>query len=85
MGKVIKLTKIFLKNSFSNMDAKMGVSAKSKAKYLLYGLLFLYLAGLIVFLCYNLLDGLIQIQQEKVFIGMILFTAKYSHELFTAK
>ena len=73
MGKVIKLTKIFLKNSFSNMDAKMGVSAKSKAKYLLYGLLFLYLAGLIVFLCYNLLDGLIQIQQEKVFIGMILF------------
>ena len=73
MGKVIKLTKIFLKNSFSNMDAKMGVSEKSKAKYLLYGLLFLYLAGLIVFLCYNLLDGLIQIQQEKVFIGMILF------------
>ena len=73
MGKVIKLTKIFLKNSFSNMDAKMGVSAKSKAKYLLYGLLFLYLGGLIVFLCYNLLDGLIQIQQEKVFIGMILF------------
>ena len=73
MKKVIKLTKIFLKNSFSNMDAQMGVSAKSKSKFLLYGLLFLYFAGLIIFLSYNLLDGLIQIQQEEIFIGMILF------------
>ena len=73
MKKVIKLTKIFLKNSFSNMDAQMGVSAKSKSKFLLYGLLFLYFAGLIIFLSYNLLDGLIAIQQEEIFIGMILF------------
>ena len=73
MKKVIKLTKIFLKNSFSNIDAQMGVSAKSKSKFLLYGLLFLYFAGLIIFLSYNLLDGLIQIQQEEIFIGMILF------------
>ena len=73
MKKVIKLTKIFLKNSFSNMDAQMGVSAKSKSKFLLYGLLFLYFAGLIIFLSYNLLAGLIQIQQEEIFIGMILF------------
>ncbi len=73
MKKVIKLTKIFLKNSFSNMDAQMGVSTKSKSKFLLYGLLFLYFAGLIIFLSYNLLDGLIQIQQEEIFIGMILF------------
>ena len=73
MKKVIKLTKIFLKNSFSNMDAQMGVSAKSKSKFLLYGLLFLYFAGLIIYLSYNLLDGLIQIQQEEIFIGMILF------------
>ena len=35
MDKVIKLTKIFLKNSFSNMDAKMGVSNKSKSKILI--------------------------------------------------
>ena len=55
------------------MDAQMGVSTKSKSKFLLYGLLFLYFAGLIIFLSYNLLDGLIQIQQEEIFIGMILF------------
>ena len=73
MDKVIKLTKIFLKNSFSNMDARMGISTKSKNKILIYGILFLYFAGLIIFLGYNLLDGLIAIHQETVFVGMILF------------
>ena len=73
MDKVIKLTKIFLKNSFSNMDARMGISTKSKNKILIYGILFLYFAGLIIFLGYNLLDGLIAIHQETIFVGMILF------------
>ena len=73
MEKVIKLTKIFLKNSFSNMDARMGISTKSKSKIIVYGLLFLYFAGLIIFLGYNLLDGLIAIHQETIFVGMILF------------
>ena len=73
MDKVIKLTKIFLKNSFSNMDARMGISTKSKSKIIVYGLLFLYFAGLIIFLGYNLLDGLIAIHQETIFVGMILF------------
>ena len=73
MDKVIKLTKIFLKNSFSNMDARMGISTKSKSKILIYGILFLYFAGLIIFLGYNLLDGLIAIHQETIFVGMILF------------
>ena len=73
MEKVIKLTKIFLKNSFSNMDARMGISTKSKSKILIYGILFLYFAGLIIFLGYNLLDGLIAIHQETIFVGMILF------------
>ena len=73
MDKVIKLTKIFLKNSFSNMDARMGISTKSKSKIIVYGLLFLYFAGLITFLGYNLLDGLIAIHQETIFVGMILF------------
>ena len=73
MNKVIKLTKIFLKNSFSNMDARMGISTKSKNKILIYGILFLYFAGLIIFLGYNLLDGLIAIHQETIFVGMILF------------
>ena len=73
MDKVIKLTKIFLKNSFSNMDARMGISTKSKNKFLIYGILFLYFAGLIIFLGHNLLDGLIAIHQETIFVGMILF------------
>ena len=73
MNKVIKLTKIFLKNSFSNMDARMGISTKSKSKIIVYGLLFLYFAGLIIFLGYNLLDGLIAIHQETIFVGMVLF------------
>ena len=73
MDKVIKLTKIFLKNSFSNMDARMGISTKSKSKIIVYGLLFLYFAGLIIFLGYNLLDGLIAIHQETIFVSMILF------------
>ena len=73
MDKVIKLTKIFLKNSFSNMDARMGISTKSKSKIIIYGLLFLYFAGLIIFLGYNLLDGLIAIHQETIFVGMVLF------------
>ena len=73
MDKVIKLTKIFLKNSFSNMNARMGISSKSKAKFFVYALLILYFAGIIIFLGYNLLDGLIQIHQETIFVGMILF------------
>ncbi len=73
MKKVIKLTKIFLKNSFSNLDARMGISTKSKSKIFIYGLLFLYFAGLIIFLGYNILDGLIAIHQETVFVGMVLF------------
>ncbi len=73
MNKVIELTKIFLKTSFSNMDAKMGVSTKSKGKFLLYAFLVLYFGGLIILLSYNLLTGLIAIHQETVFIGMILF------------
>ncbi len=73
MKKVIELTKIFLKNSFSSMELKMGLSNKSKSRFLIYVILFLYFAGLIIFLGYNLLNGLIAIHQETVFVGMILF------------
>ena len=76
MDKVIKLTKIFLKNSFSNMDARMGISTKSKSKIIVYGLLFLYFAGLIIFLGYNLLDGLIAIHQETIWFS------NYSNHIF---
>ena len=32
MNKIIKLTKIFLKNSFSNMNSNMGISSNGKNK-----------------------------------------------------
>ena len=73
MNKVMKLTKIFLKNSFSEMNTKMGVGTKSKFKILAYVFLFLYFAAIIIGLSYNLLQGLIEINQASVFVGMILF------------
>lgn len=76
MNKVIKLTKIFLKNSFSNMSSGMGISNNGKSKIaskILYAILFIYLAGIIIFFSYNIIDGLKMIQQETVFVGMILF------------
>ncbi len=72
MDKVMKLTKVFLRNSLSDMDTRMGVSMKSKMKFLLYGFLGLYFAGLIIFFAYNILTGLIAIQQEAIFIALIL-------------
>ena len=68
----MKLTKVFLRNSLSDMDTRMGVSMKSKMKFLLYGFLGLYFAGLIIFFAYNILTGLIAIQQEAIFIALIL-------------
>ena len=35
--------------------------------------MFLYFAGLIIFLSYNLLDGLIAIHQEAIFVSLVLF------------
>ena len=84
MSKVIKLTRIFLKSSFSNMDSRMGVSSKSNGKILLYGILFLYFAGLIIFLSYNLLDGLIAIHQEAIFVSLVLFMDSTSVKSGTA-
>ena len=75
MKKVVELTKIFLKNSFADMNMKMGISStKSKiVSNLIYAILFAYFAGIIIFLSYNLIDGLKIIHQETTFIGMILF------------
>lgn len=75
MRKVIELTKVFLKSSFSNYNSKMGIQVGSQKKLskILYFILILYLIGIFVFLSYNLIDGFIQIQQEEVFVGMVLF------------
>ena len=74
MKKVIALTNVFLKSSFSNYNSKMGIQTGSKKKLpkVLYFILILYLIAIFAFLSYNLIDGFIKIHQEKVFIGMIL-------------
>ena len=75
MKKIIALTNVFLKSSFSNYNSKMGIQTESKKKLpkVLYFMLILYLIAIFAFLSYNLIDGFIKIHQEKVFIGMILF------------
>lgn len=73
MKKTIELTKIFLKSSFASMDEKMGLKGKQKAKLILYILLALYFTGLVSFLSYSIIEGLMAIRQEEVFIGLILF------------
>lgn len=75
MKKIIALTNVFLKSSFSNYNSKMGIQTGSKKKLpkVLYFMLILYLIAIFAFLSYNLIDGFIKIHQEKVFIGMILF------------
>ena len=74
MKKIIALTNVFLKSSFSNYNSKMGIQTESKKKLpkVLYFMLILYLIAIFAFLSYNLIDGFIKIHQEKVFIGMIL-------------
>lgn len=77
MKKILKLTRIFLKSSFSNMNTKMGMPSKTKNKQLsmlLYSILLLYLAGIIILFSYGMINGLKEIQQETTFIGLILFS-----------
>ena len=74
MKKVIELTKVFLKSSFSNYNSKMGIGNKKKLSKILYLILILYLIGIVAFLSYNIIDGFIKINQEKVFVGMVLFS-----------
>ena len=73
-NKVIALTKVFFKNSFQNMEAAASSKNKtnSKSMMILYAIVFLYLAGIVGFFSYNLVQGLIEIQQEEIFLGLIL-------------
>ncbi len=73
-NKVVALTKVFFKNSFQNMETAGGSKNKtnSKSMMILYAIVFLYLAGIVGFFSYNLVQGLIEIQQEEIFLGLIL-------------
>lgn len=73
-NKVLALTKVFLKNSFKNIETSSSKKnkANSKSILILYAIVFLYLAGIVGFFSYNLVEGLIKIQQEEMFLGLIL-------------
>ena len=68
------LTKIFLKSSMQKMDEQFGVSGKktSAMKVILYGLLLLYLLGFVGLFSYNIIGAFKSVNQETMFIGLIL-------------
>lgn len=75
ISKVIALTKIFLKNSFQTSLEKQGLSSnsnhhKNKGMKFLYGLLFLYIAGILGYFSYTMISGLVEIHQETIFLGI---------------
>jgi ABC-2 type transport system permease protein len=63
------LTKIFLISSFGKGGSK---KKNGTGKILLYGLLFAYLIGVFAFLSYEILTGLMALEQQESFIGFVL-------------
>ena len=75
-SKVLSLTKVILKNSFQNMETAKSSNErknkKSKSMIILYIFVFLYLAGIIGVFSNGLIKELIAINQEEMFLGLIL-------------
>lgn len=75
-SKVLSLTKVILKNSFQNMEtaksSNESKNKKSKSMIILYIFVFLYLAGIIGVFSNGLIKELIAINQEEMFLGLIL-------------
>ena len=72
-SKVLSLSKVIFKNSFQNMEtAKEVNNKKSKSMIILYIFAFLYLAGIVGVFSNSLISELLKIQQEKMFLGVIL-------------
>ncbi len=75
-NKVISLTKVIFKNSFQNMETAKGANEnknkKSKSMIILYIFVFLYLAGIIGVFSNGLIKELMAINQEQMFLGVIL-------------
>lgn len=74
MNKIINLTKVFLKTSFSNMNTQMGMPSKSNkiVSKILYAVLFLYLAAIVALFSGGMVESLKIINQQEIFIGLIL-------------
>ena len=77
MNKIINLTKVFLKTSFSNMNTQMGMPSKSNkiVSKILYAVLFLYLAAIVALFSGGMVESLKIINQQEIFIGLILLVA----------
>ncbi len=74
-NKVLSLTKVFLRSSFQNIETANNQnkqSQKSKAMIILYVFIFAYLAGIVGFFSFQIINGLLQIHQEQTFLGVIL-------------
>lgn len=63
------LTKIFLISSFGKGGSK---KKNGIGKILLYGILIVYLIGIFAFLSYEILTGLMALEQQESFIGFVL-------------
>jgi ABC-2 type transport system permease protein len=63
------LTKIFLISSFGKGGSK---KKNGIGKILLYGILIVYLIGVFAFLSYEILTGLMALEQQESFIGFVL-------------
>lgn len=72
MKDVLKLTKILLKNSFQGEKKNKSKTIGRLLVLLAYILIFGYLAAIVVFLCYQLLNFLIKLNQPAIYLNLIL-------------
>lgn len=74
MNKIIALTKVFLKSAFKNYKTK-NISDKqktSKGMIILFLFSLIYIAGIVAFLSYQTIGTLQTVNQEEMFLGLIL-------------
>ena len=69
--KVKILTKVFLKNSFRGLDKSgIGQEKRKKGMVALYFFIFIYLGAILGVISYNIINALIPINQEEMFLGI---------------
>lgn len=74
MNKIPVLTKAFLKNSYqSNLNSSEKTAKKRLSKLLVYVLLFAYIAVMFGVLSYNIIEMLIEVNQQELFLSIFLF------------
>lgn len=70
-NKVISLTKVFLKNSFQAMGRNGNSQGKRKGGFTILSMIaFLYLAAIMGFMSFGLIESLVAIGQEQVFLSL---------------